>query len=415
MRIKHNNSVLKRSCFKSLLYYLPVDYSAKSYGRNEEVASIYRWFEAGQDVSMPGPRRLGKTFVLERIVDGAPGRGWIAVKAEVAGCTETRAFFRELCSKIGNRRSGGRKVLGWIRQRLGQVVDPRADHQGDWYQPLLTLDHQTYFERLVAVLQTDKRRRWVLLIDELPIFLKALHDQGPEGITRARNFMNLLSRLRGDYPKVRWMITGSIGIEPLAQAGNYMGVLAKFQTFDLQPLSESQSTDLVIDLAARGLLMSRQTITRQEAGAIVRAVGWRSAYYLEAVAQKLSGTPTDDEAGAHEQVEAAIARLMKPVEFPKFSVWEEHLRKHYPDGQRGLAFAVLNQLAQTSAPMTLGTLLAAVGRSQLTKDDLRALLVRLDTEGFITVTQWESGDPTASFNNPLVRRWWNRYRPQATA
>jgi len=31
------------------------------------------------------------------------------------------------------------------------------------------------------------------------------------------------------------MITGSIGLEPLARIGNYMGVLAKFETFDFSP------------------------------------------------------------------------------------------------------------------------------------------------------------------------------------
>ncbi len=46
-------------------------YAGKSYGRNAEVAAIYQMFVAGRDVSMHGPRRLGKTFVLDRLVDSA--------------------------------------------------------------------------------------------------------------------------------------------------------------------------------------------------------------------------------------------------------------------------------------------------------------------------------------------------------
>jgi len=56
-----------------------------------------------------------------------------------------------------------------------------------------------------------------------------MHDKGERGVDAARNFINLSSRLRADYPRVRWMITGSVGLEPLAQAGKYIGVLSKFR------------------------------------------------------------------------------------------------------------------------------------------------------------------------------------------
>ena len=50
-------------------------YTHKSYGRQAEVAALYAMFEAGRNVKMPGPRRLGKTFVLDRLVDAAPEIG----------------------------------------------------------------------------------------------------------------------------------------------------------------------------------------------------------------------------------------------------------------------------------------------------------------------------------------------------
>ncbi len=63
-------------------------------------------------------------------------------------------------------------------------------------QPLLGLDHETYFERLLQHLHDDKEQRSALLTDELPIFLKGLHDKGSDGVDAARNVMNRLSRLR---------------------------------------------------------------------------------------------------------------------------------------------------------------------------------------------------------------------------
>ena len=391
------------------------DYASKSYGRSSDVAAIYKLLEAGHDISMPGPRRLGKTFVLDRMVDASPAHKWVAVKVEVAGCTDTRAFFRQLCSRIGTKRSGGKQAIALFLQRLGQVVDPRTDTSGPWYQALISLDHESYFERLIKAMNEDSRNRWVLLIDELPIFLKALHDKGDEGVTAARDFMNLTSRLRVNYSRVRWMITGSIGLEPLAQAGNYMGVLAKFKNHDLQPLSESQALEFVKDLAATGQLMSRSAITEIEAQTLVNAVGWRSPYYLDALAQKLSGDPCEDATQAAKLIEDAIDRLLQPTESATFGVWEEHLRKHFQDPDRAIAFTVLSALAHYPQGSGVDTLLAAVGQPDVTKPKLLSVLTRLDVEGFLTTTNRDSDNPTVAFRNLLLRRWWRRFTPQPTA
>jgi len=254
-----------------------------------------------------------------------------------------------------------------------------------------------------------------LLIDELPIFLKALHDQGPQGIEAARTFMNLTSRLRVDYPNVRWLITGSIGLEPLAQAGNYMGVLAKFQTYGLTTLSEIQARDFVMDLAQTGRLVDRQLITVAEADAIVQAVGWRAAFYLEALAKKLAGTPTENAQEAAALIETAMSRLLQPNELATFGVWEEHLSKHYPDADRAIAIAVLNSLAPHPQGLDFDRVLAAVNQPSLTRESLRKLLMRLDVEGFITIDDWGADNPVAAFRNVLLRRWWTRFPPQANS
>lgn len=392
-----------------------MDYTSKSYGRNGEVAAIYKLINAGNDISMPGPRRLGKTFVLERLVEAGNKQGWEVIKVEVAGCKATREFFRELCKRIGNQRSDKDNTIAWLKQRLGQAVNPRTDTNGAWYQPFITLDHETYFEHLIRALHEDPKRKWVLLIDELPIFLKALHDQGPQGIEAARTFMNHTSRLRVDYPKVRWVITGSIGLEPLAQAGSYMGVLAKFQPYSLKTLSEPQARDFIIDLAQTGRLVDRQLITAAEADSIVKAVGWLSAYYLEALAKKLAGSPTENAQEADALVEVAMARLLQPNELATFGVWEEHLKKHYSDADRAIAIAVLHALAPHPQGLGIDALLAAVGQPSLTREFLRKLLMRLDAEGFITVDDWGADNPIAAFRNVLLRRWWLRFPPQADA
>lgn len=390
-----------------------IDYTTKSYGRNQEVKAIYKMFQNDRDVAMPGPRRLGKTFVLERIVESGAATGWHAVKVEIAGCTDVRAVFRRLCEMIGRQHTGGAMAVSWLRQRLGQIGSPRSDLSGSWYQPLLSLDYETWFERLIRAMNDDPSHRWALLVDELPIFLKALHDRGPDGVAQALSFMNLVSRLRDDNKRVRWLITGSIGIEPLARAGNYLGVLAKFDTFELEPLTELEARAYVQDLASMGRLAGRSIITDAEADAIVAAVGWRAAYYLDALSQKMAGQSSNDPTEAARLVEQAVERLLQPGQMASFGTWEEHIRKHYRDPDRGIAFAALAALAPHPQGRSVDTVLTTIGRADITREQLRAVLTRLHTEGFVTVQGWEGPDAMCAFRNPLLRRWWQRFTPQA--
>ena len=391
-----------------------LDYTTKSYGRNDEVAAIYRQFEADRNLSMPGPRRLGKTFLLDRLVASSEKAGWVAVKVEVAGCSETGTFFRELCKEIERKRPVLLRAFARVQQRLGQLIDPRPEHTEHWYQSLISLDHETFFERVVAALDNDMAHRWVLLIDELPIFLKALHDKGPAGVEAARNFMNLFARILAKYSRVRWMITGSIGLEPLAHQGNYMGVLAKFHLFELLPLREAQAIEYVKDLALTGRLLHRRVITDLEARAIVHAVGWHAAYYLEAFALQLHGEPTDSSADVDVLIEEAMKRLLEPVNSATFGVWVEHLDKHYQPVDRQRAFNLLGALAAESDGLSLSVLLARIGQPALTIGDLRKLLTQLHVDGFVTVADWDHDYAHLRFRNLLLRRWWQRYPPQVT-
>ena len=397
-----------------------MDYSDRSYGRNDEIARLFRAFGADHDVSMPGPRRLGKTFVLERLVDAAPDRGWMAVKVDLAGCTDRESAFRELCTETSRvlfdeRRQLPKRLGTWLSQRAGQLLgSSKGSFGGSWYDPLTRLDVETYFRRLVHIMDDAPERRCVLLVDELPIFLKALHDRGPDGISDARDFMNLVSRLRERHKRVRWMITGSVGIEPLARKGDYAGVLAKFRPFELKPLNETQSVALIKDLAAKGRFMHREAITDIEARLLTKTVGWCAPFYLEALAAEMRDEPETDPVLADRAVEKAVEHILRHVHTTTFGTWEEQLRKHYDEPERTVAFEVLAALAEEDGGRDLDDLLVSVGRSELTRERLRDLLLRrLCPEGFVAVDDPATDSPTFLFLNPLLRRWWRRYRPQA--
>ncbi len=388
-----------------------MDYSRKTYGRNEEVKAIFHLFSVGKDVSKHGPRRLGKTFVLDRMVEQGEAHGFICVKVEIAGCTEPRMVFQRLCEEINKKRKFQQRAVDFVVQRMQQLVNPRREQNGSWYTPFLNHDWETHFERLLAAMNDHKFQRWAILIDELPIFLKALHDKGDTGLQQARDFMNLFSSLRSKCPHVRWLVTGSIGIEPLARAGNYLGVMAKFTNYTLAPLIEEQAIAFIQDQARTGALPHRQEISTEEAKAIIHAVGWRAAYYLDNFASQLTGTPSTEASQVQHLIQQAQTQLLLDHHLTAFGTWEEHIRKHHGD-KRKLSFDILNLLARDETGLDIDALFGQLGQIDLERNFLAQHLQLLINEGFLfqseTNSEIDEGGPYR-FRIAILRLWWKKY------
>ena len=99
-----------------------MDYNTKSYGRNAEIASLFHAFAADRDISMPSPRRLGKTFLLERLAEAALDQNYLAIKVDLAACTDRESAFRELSAEssrvlFNDSRRFPQKLKMWVSQQ----------------------------------------------------------------------------------------------------------------------------------------------------------------------------------------------------------------------------------------------------------------------------------------------------------
>jgi hypothetical protein len=239
-----------------------------------------------------------------------------------------------------------------------------------------------------------------------------MHDKGSAGVQQARDFMNLFSRLRSKNPRVRWLVTGSIGIDPLAKAGNYIGVMSKFTNIELEPLTEAQSIAYLHDLAQLGALQDRTTITPEEAAAIVNAVGWRVAFYLEVFAQHISGPPATGADQVKAVIDAAMTKLISPHQAAAFGTWEEHIQKHYPEPQRKLSFAVLNELAKHESGLDLDALMPLSASASLDRDQFQYYLQQLVIDGFLYQDDAGTSVGLYRFRIALLRLWWKKFPAQ---
>lgn len=230
---------------------MALNFDIAPYGRRAEADDIFSRFEAGKNLLMPGPRRLGKTFVLERLEQRGTANGYIAVRCDVSHCRDEKAFFSKLCQAIESKRGHGDTLLDNVKQRLEQVIKGSQTGSGPWYQNALNIDWETFAEHLIATLAEDAQNRWAILIDELPIFLLHLESQ-PNGLAQVKSIVYRLREFRERFPTLRWLITGSIGIEPLARRGEYLGAFNNLEPYELLPLTQAAAQAFLQDCARCG-------------------------------------------------------------------------------------------------------------------------------------------------------------------
>jgi hypothetical protein len=139
---------------------------------------------------------------------------------DVEGMTTTREVLRALCARLEATGGFWEQAKGQLMHRLSRVVS------GDWrdktpLQAVGAVEPDAFAEELVATLDAQDRDT-AILVDEIALFVLELVRADPHA---ARAFLYQLRRLQQAYPRVRWGLTGSIGLDVVARRLDLQGAL----------------------------------------------------------------------------------------------------------------------------------------------------------------------------------------------
>ena len=116
--------------------------------------------------------------------------------------------------------------------------------------------------------------RWLIYVDELPIMLfNFIRDDPQYGVQRVRRFLDWFRndvRALPDVRKVRWLVSGSVGLGTLVQEHGMADTINSMRPQGLQAYSERVAIAMLEELAASyGIELSNK-----DAQHIVAAVQW---------------------------------------------------------------------------------------------------------------------------------------------
>ena len=230
----------------------------------------------------------------------------------------------------------------------------------------------------------------------------------------AQKFLYGLRALAQRYPNVRWVFTGSIGLDTIARRGGIGGALNHLHVFPLEPFSPEAARSFLDDLSISGQLQRPFALDAAGFAHFARELGWLSPYYLAHIAQQVraSGPAGPDGRGLASlpDVDAAFAAMLAPALRTHFVHWEEHLDKNFPHEEATSLRLVLDACAGRADGELIETLLARFGAPpvRLSRRALHDLLSVLVTDGYLTETA-EGDRSRFRFRSGLLRRYWLRY------
>jgi hypothetical protein len=267
------------------------------------------------------------------------------------------------------------------------------------------IDPKRFSEALVASLN-EQDADTLILVDEIALFVSNLLSVNQQ---TARDFLYHLRKLCLNFPRVRWLLTGSIGLDVVAQRVGLQGALVDLEVFQLKPFDSTAALAYLRRLCVQKQVPQPFSLDDVAFAHLARELGWLSPYYLRLVAERIrpAGDPISGFPLAKpSDIDAAFNELLEPEYRKSFSVWPEHIRKNFSHEEFELLRAILNKLCIKAEGETFETLEASLAttRAGLRRRELIDLITALVAAGFIHNEggRWR-------FRSGLLRRYWLTY------
>lgn len=372
------------------------------HNRLQERAELKRRLKNGASIQMFAPRRIGKTWILQRLEQDLKSDGWLVIYIDLQGRLTEDDLLSELCRKLELSSSLTDRAKTHFYQRFSSLL-----HRGPGQTPLETIgtvDSGEFAEALISALNEQKRDT-AILIDEIALFVMELIHEDPR---RAHSFLYRLRRLQQENPHVRWVFTGSIGLDVVAQRSNLLGALTDLQTFILEPFNVNQARSYVRHMTTEAEFKHRFDLSDADFGYLAEEIGWLAPYYLWLVADRIEPTGEKDgeKFAIREDINRAIEKLLRPQERGCFATWVEHVDKNFPKDESRLLHAILEVCCEHPSGEKTATIrdrLAARNIIPLPRI-LKEQLIALHNGGLLVEDndRWQ-------FRSGLVRRYWLKY------
>lgn len=393
------------------------------FGRDVEAERL-REILSNDDILLLGPRRIGKTSIARAVMGIVRAEGWRAIEINVASCLDECGFLDKLSSALTPEfASVGSKVASAIGDAISAVsrrvksVKLSLAGTGDLGVELGNGAVDEDWTKLgceLLHLLSQAEQRWLIYVDELPIMLFNIVRNDPHnGVQRVRRFLdwfrNDVRALPGSRA-VRWLVSGSIGLDTLVQQHGMADTINSLSHQRLPAFKDKVAVAMLVRLEERYQI----GLTQADALDIVKAVQWAQPYYLQMAFHHLRSLVSDTpRASTSSLIGKAIDSMVEPGADNDFHHWADRLDLQLSGADSGHAVALLNLAARDPNGVRPETLLVALEERMpnALPDVARRTFINLRDILERDAYWWpdaSSGTKRYRFRLEPLRRWWLR-------
>ena len=246
--------------------------------REDDITLFTEKLAEGAHLLLVAQRRMGKTSLMREVMRQL-GDECVCLFVDLQKAGSAAEAIVELALAVQPHKSLWGKVTGVFGNVLGKIKDmvdkvEVGDLAIKLQSGITAGDWANKGNQLLAVLSASKKPV-IIFCDEVPIMVNRLLKDSdgrvtPEGKARADEFMSWLRQNTIDHKgKIRFVVSGSIGFEPVLNQAKLSATLNTFEPFDLKPWADDVAVACLEALARQ----SGIDLGDGAAGQIVKMLG----------------------------------------------------------------------------------------------------------------------------------------------
>lgn len=368
----------------------------------------------GNHVLLTGQRRMGKTSVARELGRRLQNRGWVFLFTDVQGATCPEDVIARIAEAVHPIRSISSAFAAtmkrWFTENLDEIsaIEFRVKIRAGLNSRTWQHHGKQLFDDCAA-----HDHPVLLVIDELPIFLKTVLDEN-DGDRRADEFLSWLRYVRqsSENRSPVFLVSGSIGLAPLVTRLGIPDRINDLHDFRLKPWSRKASIECFEHLANDTGL----SIDDDVANAVYETLGIGIPFHLQSFCahlKKFALMQGLDRVTAEDVGEVYRTELLGPAGQKDLVHYETRLKDGMDDECYEMAMEILAEAATQERFTTDARRCLEQWYSQVMTDAPGRIVEALDVlvhDGYL-----EAQEDVHRFPFRILKDWWAvRFRDHHT-
>lgn len=370
------------------------------FDRPQIVSKIWEEVHKGSHVLLAAPRRVGKSSVMEHMVENCP-EDIKCIFRNIQAIQSEQEFYRKIYELMILCLSKFEKKTKWISDFLGGIKITEITLTGVKFSDEKELNYLNEINKLLPQLSSNKLRI-ILFIDELPEVLNNMYKA--KKTEEASAILDNLRQWR-QTPAFKkhfsLVLAGSVGIHHVVKKiDGRVADLNDLYKVTFEPLSDEEARAYITWVTHEATIQYNEELKEY----LLQKIAYQLPYFINLVLDKINATAqkTKMEKISIDDIDKAFESVTKHSDH--FIEWKNRLVQYFPKDESDFMNEVLIYIAHKNK-ITKRKLYDLAVKHQRTNDYIE-LMDGLERDGYIT----EQSDNYV-FVSPFLKAFWKRTNP----